>query len=337
MERLLKSRYRIKEKMGEGPFSITYHGTFLEKDDPLVIKIYKRSVLSSQLIKSVKRKVKTLCGISHQNIARVIDGDYGWQGFYFVREYVSGSTLTDVLGAGKLELNRAINIIDGILSGLSACHKQGIIHGALNPNNVIIAEGDVVKLADFVIVGEMRGSMNERAEMTYFSSSFMTPEEIRGEVLSEHSDIYFAGLLLYVMLSGVDPFAGKTNLETSLKILREMPSILTTFRGDVPSYIEDVISRALEKDPLMRFKSIEGLISSLKNKRVVEEAKLPENLLDISLDNMIDSVVSEVETAPKEKKFPGKRRLSFRFALVFLVVLAAVFGLAYAIISAVAK
>jgi len=88
MERFLKSRYRIGEKLSENPFSITYKGTFLATDKPLVIKIYKRGTLSSNLIRNMKQKVKELSQISYHGIAKLIDGDYGWQGFYYVREFV---------------------------------------------------------------------------------------------------------------------------------------------------------------------------------------------------------------------------------------------------------
>ena len=151
MERLLKSRYRIKNKIGEGPFSVTYRGSYLDKDDPLIIKIYKRSVLSSSIIKSVKKKVRALCSLNHPNVAKVIDGDYGWQGFYFVRSFVHGRTLAELMEDGKkIGVDRAVGIMTGICEALNAAHSKGIIHGALNPNNVFVDENDAVLLTDFI-------------------------------------------------------------------------------------------------------------------------------------------------------------------------------------------
>ena len=93
MERFLKSRYRIGEPLGENPFSVTYKGYLIGTEVPVVIKIYKRAALNSPLINKLRPKVTKIISLDHRNIARVIDGDYGWQGFYFVREFIEGEDL----------------------------------------------------------------------------------------------------------------------------------------------------------------------------------------------------------------------------------------------------
>jgi len=329
MERLLKSRYKIKEKIGENPFSVTYKGAFLEKDGPILIKIYKRSVLSSSLIKSVKRKVKNLCAITHPNIAKVVDGDYGWQGFYFVREFVKGKSLADILKeTPKLEIDHALDIALQITEGLLSAHEKGIIHGALNLNNVFIVEGGIVKLTDFIIEGDIRGAIKERAQ-TVYSSSFLTPEEVRGEVVTARSDIYCVGLLLYAMLTGLNPFQGASGLETSLKTVQGAFESPRKLRADIPEYVEDIIFRCLEGDPLMRFATVKDILASLKAKSLIEDVLIKEAVPDISLGGLIDSASdgSSSKTATEEREGPNIR------LVLLIVLLGAVLGIGWAAFS----
>lgn len=331
MERLLKSRYKIKERIGEGPFSITYRGAYLEKDDPLIIKIYKRSVLSSPLIKVVKRKVRELCQMTHLNLARVIDGDYGWQGFYFVREYVDGQNLAELLRqAHKVPVDRMLEIVYGICAGLAAAHSKGIVHGALNPNNVFIDKNGTVKLTDLIIVPEMRGSVKERAEMAYHNSSYLSPEEIGGGLGSARSDIYSVALLAHEMLSGKNPFSASTGLHSALMILNAQPEKLV----DVPRYLEEVLSRALEKDPMFRFRTINGFEASLRSKTVIEEEAARDPFSDISLEGLIEDSPKALEPAQEaEQKKPVNRSAYWAAGVIFV---AACLGIGYAVISAMA-
>jgi serine/threonine-protein kinase len=332
IDRLLKSRYKIKDKIGEGPFSVTYRGSYLEGETSLIVKIYKRSALNSSLIKTIKKKVKVLCNISHKNIANVIDGDYGWQGFYFVREFIKGRTLSELMAEeSKFEVPKALEIAEGICEALQAVHGKGIIHGALNPNNVIISDGDIVKLTDFVIMGEMRGSINERAQMAYRRSSFLAPEEVRGEVSGPQADIYSVGFLLYLILAGKHPFQGSSGIETSLNILSNTLAPLSDLRRDVPSYLSDVVSKALEKDPLMRFQTVGALLSSLRSKTLVEERRGSDEFSSISLEGMINSADDEFVEEEEEEKEGSRPNL---ILVVIVIASAAAVGVGYAVMTA---
>jgi len=333
MERLLKSRYRIGDKIGESPFCVTYRGSYLDRNDPLIIKIYKRSVLSSSIIKSVKKKVRALCSLSHQNIAKVIDGDYGWQGFYFVRSFVSGRTLSDMVASeGKLSVETAERIITGVCEALSAAHSKGILHGALNPDNVFIDDSNAPVLTDFIIVGEMRAAVKERSEMMFSASSFLSPEEIGGRVAGFSSDIYAAGLLLYYMLAGQNPLNGPTGLETSLKILKETPVELRRTRGDVPDYLESIAFKAMEKDPLMRFRSVSDMLSSIKSRALKADRLLGDEPCAINLEGIIDTAGTGESEAKIEQE---EQRPNFLLAAVVIFIAAAV-GIGYAVFTALA-
>jgi serine/threonine-protein kinase len=180
MERFLKSRYKIGEKISETPFSVSYKGFFLGSDRPVIIKIYKRGTLNSSLISRMKQKVKDFSQIKHHGIAQLIDGDYGWQGFYYVREYIRGKNLEQLMGEGqKLGVEKAAAIAEEVCRMLEVVHAKGIIHGGLKPSNIFIDEQGLVKVADFVIEGEIKEAMPQKALNLMQDGMYASPERLR--------------------------------------------------------------------------------------------------------------------------------------------------------------
>ncbi|MBI5400122.1 serine/threonine protein kinase, partial [Candidatus Saganbacteria bacterium] len=198
MERFLKSRYRIGEQLSENAFSATYAGTFLASNRPLIIKIYKRGALNSNLINGMKAKVKELAQINYHGVAKLLDGDYGWQGFYYVREYIDGKSLEQILtGNEKLELEKALVIIEEVCASLAVVHARGIVHGGIKPSNIFIDNQGVVKLTDFVIEGEIKEAMPQKVLEILDNGRYLAPEELLGQAASPASDIYSLGLVLF--------------------------------------------------------------------------------------------------------------------------------------------
>ncbi|MCX5725758.1 MAG: serine/threonine-protein kinase [Candidatus Saganbacteria bacterium] len=317
MDRFLKSKYKIGEQIGDNPFSVTYKGAILGNDLPLVIKIYKRRVLNSPLIKEIKRKVRDLCALSHPNIAKVFDGDYGWQGFYFVREYIEGKSLAEVLKSGKpMDVDKATDVGLSICEGIRTAHENGMIHGSLIPNNVFIDNGGVVKLTDFVIEGSMRGATKEGAEELFNTGAYLAPERIKGELPSKSTDIYNIGLLLYNMLTLRNPFDGNSEIDKALKLVRRDVPPPSKWNSSIPSYMDEIVLKAMAKDPMLRFDIIE-LHSSLKAKGLVS-TRSDIDIPDISFEASFEEAekLREGEASKKKIKF----RISFWFWIPFIIL-----------------
>lgn len=306
MEQFLKSRFKTGPKIGENPFSLTYRGTFLSGEKPVIIKIYKRGTLNSALIKNMKAKVRLLSEIDHPGIARLYDGDYGWQGFYYVREYVEGRTL------GKAELFDADRIIQQICEALILPHRLGLVHGAIKPENVFLMGEGRIKLVDFTIEGEVKEALPQKALVVLSRSEFMSPEEILGEAARASSDIYSVGLLYYSMLTGVVDFT------PTLKINGPLPP-----PPGLPKYAEDILTKALQPDPLLRFRTIEDLLESLKQKTLVEKRERLD-FPPIELENLPPLEQQEVVVVRQERK-----RSFFLLIVIGLSILA---GLIYMLI-----
>jgi serine/threonine protein kinase len=312
MERFLKSKFKTGPKIGENPFSLTYRGTFLSGEAPVIIKIYKRGTLNSALIKNMKAKVKLLCELNHPGIAKLYDGDYGWQGFYYVREFVEGRTLGELLRSGKPDIFEADQIVRRICEALLPPHQQGIVHGALKPENVFYLSGGQIKLVDFTIEGEVKEALPQKALVVLSNSQFMSPEEILGDLARLSSDIYATGLLYYSLLTGIVDFP------LSSKLSGRLPP-----PPGLPKYAEDILNKALETDPLLRFKSIEDLLQSLKQKTLVEKREVLD-FPPIELENQTPLEQQEVVVVQKERKRS--------FFLVIVIGLAVLAGLIYMLI-----
>jgi len=331
MERFLKSKYKIGDQIGESPFSITYKGTTLDGERPLVIKIYKRALLNNELIKIVKKKVRNLREISHHNIAKILDGDYGWQGFYFVREFIEGKSLAEIMDIkDPLDVSKATKIAQSICEALHPAHEMGVIHGALKPENVFLASGNVVKVADFVVYGALRAGPSQTSKTIMERAKYLSPEEVKGEEPKKASDIYLIGVLLYQMLTARHPFEG-SELDVALAHIKEEPEPPTKFNSKIPDHLEDIIYKAMEKDPMLRFESVAELLSSLKSKSVVDSRHVI-HIPDISLDTSID-VAKEKELSEDEGK--GKKKNRLKFWLILLVSAAVLTGIWYAVFTSV--
>ncbi|HTY13957.1 MAG TPA: serine/threonine-protein kinase [Candidatus Omnitrophota bacterium] len=315
MDRLLKSKFKIKEKIGENPFSLTYLGTTLSGEKPVVIKIYKRGTLNSVLIKSMKQKVKQLQEIAHPGIARLLDGDYGWQGFYYVREYVNGLDLAAYLKAHRPAPEDSMLLLGEIASAIQFAHRNGIIHGALKPRNIFIDEDRKIRITDFVIEGEIKESMPQKAAFILESGEYASPEEILGNPARESSDIYSLGLVLLEMLTGSNPFRGLPQN----KLSGRLPSL-----PPVPKYIDEILYKALSIDPLLRFSTVEELEESIKNRSLVE-LKSGLDLPPVELENAQRPEEKVIRVVNKERK-----RSFFLAGVALLGVLA---GIIYAIIN----
>ncbi|OGC08583.1 hypothetical protein A2230_03695 [candidate division WOR-1 bacterium RIFOXYA2_FULL_36_21] len=313
MERLLKSKFKTGKKIGENFFSLTYDGATLSGNQSIIIKIYKRGTLNSPLIKTMKQKVKILQTEIHPRIVKLLDGDYGWQGFYYVRPFIKGVPLKDLIKNKTIKPDEAEGYIVQICEALEATHKRGIIHGALSENNVLIDEKGV-KLTDFVIEGDIKESPSQKAMAIIENEETLSPEELSGCRASFSSDIFATGILLYKMLLFKSPFQKQIQ---KLKGNVELHSDLT-------KYQKDIIKKALEPDPRLRFKNISELSQSIKNKNVIDNT-VESDYFQIELENVPNPKEIEVREIKKETEKS--------FFMAKIVLLAALAGIVYAVLS----
>jgi eukaryotic-like serine/threonine-protein kinase len=334
MDRFLKSRYRIGDRIGESPFSFTYKGYLMGTEVPVVIKIYKRSALNSPLINKLRPKVTKIISLDHPNIARVIDGDYGWQGFYFVREYVEGDDLGSIVAKGLPDTDFAVEVIKQVLSALGVAHSENLIHGAISTSNIFLI-GKEVKVTDFILEPAVRISPALLAAAATVNSSYMSPEQLIGEQITPASDIYSVGVVFYQLLTGRLPFDGKGGLDTALKHLRDAIVPPSHFNSNIPDYLDNVIMKMLERDPLQRINKAEDVIESLNKQRLL--FNLPNReFMNLIYDEDVEPIEYREEVEVPKKKPPvkkgRKRKLNKVVLMILLLLIAIASGLWYAFI-----
>lgn len=265
MEQILKSRYRIGEKISESIFSVTYKGFYIGTDKPVIIKIYKRGTLNSSLIREMRQKVKDFSLFNHPGIAKIIDGDYGWQGFYYVREFIDGSSLADLQQKGeRFEQEKAAAIVREVLETLEITHAKNIVHGALKPSNIFIDQQGIVKVVDFVIESAVKDAMPQKAVELIEDAEYASPEELLGEPGTTVSDLYSLGLILYELATSKQ-ILSQQGLSRNIAKLKSPPSVTDS---TLPKYLNEIISKSLRKDPLLRFRSAREFRESLENKYI---------------------------------------------------------------------
>jgi serine/threonine-protein kinase len=306
MEQILKSRYRTGEKISESVFSVTYKGFYIGTDKPVIIKIYKRGTLNSSLIRQMRQKVKDFSLFNHSGIAKIIDGDYGWQGFYYVREFIDGSSLSDLLRQGeKFDLEKAVDVIKQTLVALEITHAKNIVHGALKPSNVFIEPPGTVKVADFVIEAVVKDAMPQKAIELIEDAHYASPEELLGEPATPVSDLYSLTLILCELVAG-KPVLHQTGLKENIKKLKTSP-----FSPDatLPKYLADIIVKGLQKDPLLRFRSAGEFRESLEKKYIEPKPSSTEEYVKIFENSVTQYGGEEINQESEALREVGRVRL----------------------------
>jgi len=336
MEHILKSRYKIGEKISENPFSVTYRGFFIGTDKPVVIKIYKRGTLNSSLIRSMKIRVRDFSLISHNGIAKLLDGDYGWQGFYYVREFVEGQSLREVMQSGvKIEIEKVCVIADQVLAALEAAHTKGIVHAALKPSNIFIDHQGLVKLTDFVIESEVKESMPQKVLEIIENAKYASPEELEGRSASPVSDLFSLGLIMYEMIAR-KPLVAEAGVVGNIQKLKAFPLLPKEAFSIMPHYLSEVLQKALQKDPLLRFASASEFRESLERKNLVQRYSGREEFVEIFQNVVTEYGGEEIDRESEALQDVGRVRIRWgkekhrNWILAVVVGASVVLGILYA-------
>lgn len=310
MEHILKSRYRIGDKISENPFSITYRGYYIGTDKPVVVKIYKRGTLNSSLIRDMKQKVRDFSLFAHHGLAKLLDGDYGWQGFYYVRDWVTGQSLHELMAKGeKLGPDKGCEIVDQVLAVLEEAHVRGIVHGALKPTNIFIDAQGLVKLTDFVIEGEIKESMVPKVLELMQDAKYSSPEELFGRPATQQSDVYSLGLIMLEMVTG-KPAPIRDGISGNIKKLKSPVIVGKDDLAGLPRYVGDILFKALQRDPLLRIPSAKEFRESIEKRNLILTQLVDEDLLRV-YENVVTQYGGEVidEKVTESLQDIGKFRL----------------------------
>ncbi|MGA8730675.1 MAG: serine/threonine-protein kinase [Terracidiphilus sp.] len=204
--------------------------------------------------------------LNHPMVMRVYGGEKRSR-IYMVMEWCDGRLLRQILDEGKISQDRAIRIAISVLEGLEYIHENGVIHRDLKPENIMVDAQDNVKLIDFGIAGDAGARRLTYANFTATlgTADYISPEQIKGKRGDGRSDIYALGIILYEMLTGKQPFSGSSPMEAMNDRLLNYPTPPSVADPSISPQLQEVLYRALERDPKNRYASAHEFANDLKH------------------------------------------------------------------------
>ena len=267
----LGKRYEILGRIGSGGMADVYKGKDHKLNRFVAIKVLKSTYRSDEtFIKKFLSEAQAAAGLMHPNVVNVYDVGQDRGLYYMVMELVEGITLKDYIQKkGKLSAKETISISIQMVTGIQAAHNCHIIHRDIKPQNIIISKDGKVKVTDFGIARATTSTATQAVTTTVMGSvHYTSPEQARGGIVDEKSDIYSAGITMYEMITGHVPFDGDSTVTVALKHLNEVIKSPAEEVPDIPYSLECIIMKCTQKLPNKRYMSCEELLQDLKHSLV---------------------------------------------------------------------
>jgi len=237
----------------------------------VAVKVLKEEFTTDEeFIRRFKIEAQSAASLTHPNIVSVYDVGNEGNLYYIVMELIQGKTLKQIIVEdGKLSWKWSVNVAIQIASALETAHKNNIVHRDIKPHNIIITEDGIAKVTDFGIAKAVSNSTITTFGATIGSVHYFSPEHARGGYTDAKSDLYSLGIVMYEMLTGRVPFDADTPVSVALKQMQEKPIEPIQINREIPSSVNKIVLRAMQKDPGLRYSSatemLKDLTISLKN------------------------------------------------------------------------
>jgi tetratricopeptide (TPR) repeat protein/TolB-like protein len=266
------SHYRIIAQLGAGGMGIVYRAYDEQLQREVAIKVLPPgSLASDDARKNFRKEALALACLNHPNIATIFEFDTRDGRDFLVTEYIPGTTLSDKLIAGPLDSSDIVRLGIQLARGLNAAHAQGLIHRDLKPANLRVTPDGRLKILDFGLAQAVTrlSDMGMTATLTHTQQLagtllYMAPEQLRGFLPDKRSDLWAAGAVLYEMATAKNPFANGPAAIVVDSILNETPVAASKRNPKVPSGLQHIIKKCLEKDPARRYQSALELQTDLE-------------------------------------------------------------------------
>lgn len=232
----------------------------------VAVKILRDQYASdADFVERFRREAQAAASLSHPNVVNIYDVGEVANTHYIVMEYVRGTNLKELIRKeGKLDPSQSVDIALQVAAALGHAHRNRLVHRDIKPHNILITEDGRVKVTDFGIARAVSSATLTQTGLVIGSVHYFSPEQARGGLTTDQSDIYSLGIVLYEMLTGQVPFTGETPIAVALQQLQDPVPSPRTLDPSIPKTLENVIIKALAKEPRDRFASTDQLISALQ-------------------------------------------------------------------------
>ena len=268
-QQVLSGRYRVLRKIGGGGMADVYLCEDLTLGRRVALKVLLQRFLNDpNFVERFRREAKAAAGLNQANLVSIYDWGEVDGTYFIVMEYVEGETLKDLVRRqGRLGGSEAVRISLQLLAALEFAHRAGIVHRDIKPQNVMIDRDGNVKVMDFGIARAGDSGMTEAGSILG-TAQYLAPEQAKGHQVDERSDLYSVGIVLYEMLTGTVPFKGDSAVTVALKHVNEMAAEPAQLVPGMPYALNQIVLKAIAKDPDQRYQSAEQFARDLRSAQV---------------------------------------------------------------------
>ena len=262
------SHYKILEKLGEGGMGVVYKAQDTKLDRIVALKFLPQHLTTDAAEQErFVHEARAASSLNHPNITTIHEIDEVNGKMFIVMEYCEGKTLRQIIESEDLSIRKVLDIAIQTCEGLALAHEKGIVHRDIKSDNIILTPRNQVKIMDFGLAKLKGASKLTKAGSTLGTAAYMSPEQAQGEDVDRRSDIFSFGIVLYELLARQLPFRGDHMSAVTYAIMNEDPQPIARFNNRVSPRMEEIVFKALAKDPDERYQHIDDLLADLRRER----------------------------------------------------------------------
>ena len=267
---VISGRYVVQAIVGTGGMAVVYRAFDKKKNRIVAIKVLRPEYETDvEFVRRFSREAEAASKVSHENIVNMLDVGIDGDMRYIVMEYVDGLTLKEMIRQReRIHPDTVIRMAIRILAAVDHAHRNGIVHRDIKPQNILVDSRGRVKVADFGIA-RLKAAQTTRIDNGEGASAmgsvhYFSPEQAKGEIADEKSDLYSVGVVMYEMLTGQVPFDGETSVSVALKHVSEEPRSMREHESSISKALDEVVMRALCKEASKRYQTAAEMAADLR-------------------------------------------------------------------------
>src|SRR5215471_7005322 len=272
---LLGGRYHVDSRIARGGMATVYLGTDTRLDRVVALKIAHPELSDdAEFVRRFIGEARSAARLSGANVVAIFDQGSDKRLHYIAMEYVPGQTLRQLLNErGRLGVREALDIMSGVLAGLASAHDSGFAHRDVKPENVLLTTSGVVKVADFGLARSVAGAVQTKGGMIIGTAAYLAPEQVTGGTSDARTDVYAAGIMLFELLTGLQPHTAESPLAVAYKHVDEVVPPPSSLVGGLSGAVDALVAMATSRDPDLRPASAGQFLRAIIE--VAEPRKVP--------------------------------------------------------------